>query len=672
MDKSSSSSSSTSSSKPTEDVLKNLNTIQIAAPVGVILFTLIIILFSTLFKTNLGEDENNKKSNEHPKNPKINKELAVEITSDVFIVLTFLLVAFGILYFVFPGFKDNIPRFFSVMSSSVSVLVYTIVFIIFFLSFSKQRLDEYSILIVPLTMISTGYMFYNALMNKSGQSSSSKFNFGLSGTSRYNYRYNYERIKSVILFFCLLTISIVYYSVDPGGLIKEYFGFSLLLAILFAAFALIFLIVTIVSQEKSIQSASIFSQFNNVSFYGTLAFILFLLFAIIGMYQYPGGLSSNKNVMAEVIVIMLIVCIIWGIGLIINVFPETTSSSSEFKMDQSFLSRGMLTVFSILTSGAFIAWLTYSIQHLSGRSGITSFILNLLIVLVFMLLIYKTVFVKLPNESTDKKKNVFFSLLKNLIFYIPCLFSSTFFKITGQEEKLSSIGLLVTMIILVSLYLTYPFDLIEKVASQGGKLLINHPINIDKYNAIASYHDLNGEKDSFDYQYALSFWVFITPTNSSSPNNKFVTILDYGNKPNILYQASTNSIMITMDQKDLRRELTGKNKLTDFDEHGNRIIYQSKDFPLQKWNNIVVNYSGGTLDVFINNELVKSASGVLPYMKYDTLSVGAEDGVKGGICNLVYFNEPLTTTNMYYLYNTVSQLNPPISSSSTETIMPLK
>ena len=46
-----------------------------------------------------------------------------------------------------------------------------------------------------------------------------------------------------------------------------------------------------------------------------------------------------------------------------------------------------------------------------------------------------------------------------------------------------------------------------------------------------------------------------------------------------------------------------ENKLIDFDENGNRIIYKQNDVLLQKWNNIIINYSGGTLDIFFNNDI---------------------------------------------------------------------
>jgi len=125
--------------------------------------------------------------------------------------------------------------------------------------------------------------------------------------------------------------------------------------------------------------------------------------------------------------------------------------------------------------------------------------------------------------------------------------------------------------------------------------------------------------------------------------------------------------MITADQKNLK-EIT-KNKLIDFDENGNRIIYKNSDFLLQKWNNIIINYNGGVLDIFLNGELVKSDIGVVPYMSYDNLTIGEDKGIKGGICNVIYFKQALNSSNIYYLYNMVKDRSPPVLNDSNTTII---
>ena len=124
--------------------------------------------------------------------------------------------------------------------------------------------------------------------------------------------------------------------------------------------------------------------------------------------------------------------------------------------------------------------------------------------------------------------------------------------------------------------------------------------------------------------------------------------------------------MITVEQKGLNSD---NNKLIDFDENGNRIILKTDKILLQKWNNIVINYSGGTLDIFLNNELIKSAIEVVPYMTLDTLTIGENNGYIGGICNLIYFNRPLTSADMFYLYNVAKLYNPPVLGESNSSII---
>jgi hypothetical protein len=90
---------------------------------------------------------------------------------------------------------------------------------------------------------------------------------------------------------------------------------------------------------------------------------------------------------------------------------------------------------------------------------------------------------------------------------------------------------------------------------------------------------------------------------------------------------------------------------------------------LQKWNNIIINYNGGILDIFLNGELVKSNLGAVPYYTLDSLTVGELDGIKGGICNVIYFNKSLTTANISYLYNMVKRKPVPVMINSDQTVI---
>lgn len=79
-------------------------------------------------------------------------------------------------------------------------------------------------------------------------------------------------------------------------------------------------------------------------------------------------------------------------------------------------------------------------------------------------------------------------------------------------------------------------------------------------------------------------------------------------------------------------------------------IYETKDVRLQTWNNMVVNYDHGTMDVFLNGVLVGTRGGIAPYMTFDTVVAGSRNGLHGGICNVMYYNTVLPLSSISLLY----------------------
>ena len=89
-------------------------------------------------------------------------------------------------------------------------------------------------------------------------------------------------------------------------------------------------------------------------------------------------------------------------------------------------------------------------------------------------------------------------------------------------------------------------------------------------------------------------------------------------------------------------------------------LFKIKKFPLQKWNNIVVNYDGGTLDIFMNSKLVASFANTIPYMSIDEITVGNKHGAPGGVCNVVYFPIAISYERIKTNYQLLKNRNPPI------------
>ena len=629
----------------TKNVLPDLKTPIVFYPLIGIIILMIIILFAVLFKIKIPFTKTNKSQQ--------------EMIGDIFIVLFFTMLVVGICIVLLPNFKE-VKTLFEQISNVTYIIIYTIFLILFFTMTPSDTINNYAYIITPITAALGGFMFYKG----STQNYVDKFSV------------NYERIKTMIMLFCLITVFIIYYNTDPGGYIQKYFGYTLLLTIIIAVFGFLYLMIILTLPDKvketapGAKSSNFLENFTSISTYGSIGFILFIIIAVVAISTYPGGFFNDKTMSAFGMIMILMICILWALLLGSNLFPEVSNNiAANDKL--SLFKRSLLVLFGIVISSLIIFWIVYNIQSLSGKTSTVSFILNIMLVIVILGLIYKTINVKLPSGNSNK--NAFFSLIMNTLFYIPCLFSGAFDSIgkfaVGQynASSMGSLLMLILAIILLAVYFTMP-TLFNKLNMQGGKQLVNKPVYTDSMYSLGTYEELNGS-DNFDYQYAISFWVFLdaAPPNTSAAYNKFTSLLNFGNKPNVLYNGKTNTLMVTMNQKDLQG--TTNNKLTDFDENNNRILYKDNNVLLQKWNNIIINYSGGILDIFLNGQLVKSDIGVVPYYTLDNLTIGEDNGIKGGICNVIYFSKALNSSNIYYLYNMVKNKTPPVLNDSNVTIL---
>jgi hypothetical protein len=420
--------------------------------------------------------------------------------------------------------------------------------------------------------------------------------------------------------------------------------------------------------------ANLLDYFTKFSGYGTILYFLFLIVMTILISTYPGGFfnKTNKTQVAVVLLLVLLISILWGVLLISNLFPEFAGNGT-IHHNFDFFKRTLLLLFGIIISSLLIAWVVYNVQNVSGRMGWTSFILNLLLVIAIFAMIYKTINTQFPQGNAQK--NALFSVVMNTIFYIPCLFNTGFDSIMsvfiGNYDSNTNgyLALSALIITLLAMYFSYPL-IYNKINLQGGKQIVNAPIAINTSQDYGTYETLNDKKE-YDYNYAISLWFYIDvlPPNTNSSYKTYTSLLNYADKPNILYNAEKNTLIITIKQKDLQK--TTDNKYIQFveGETDNRVLYENNKVLLQRWNNIIINYNGGVLDVFMNGELQRSNVGVLPYFTLDALTIGNNDGISGKICNVVYFNKSLSDNNMFYLYNMVKDENPPIPKKSNVYII---
>ena len=568
-----------------------------------------------------------------------------QMVADIFTVLFFSLLVVGLCVLYLPSLA-NFKALFGQIGSVTYVLLYTIFAILFYTLTSPNLLTTYSHLINTLMFGLGAFSFYK----------------GAADNYVEKFSIQYERIKMLVLLFCFITLVITFYNINPGDAASAYFGQSLLVTIVVAVFAFLYVVV-LMTLPTTNASGPLLATGTTV---GMGLFLLFLATTTILITVYRDSFFANKTKSSAILIMLLVVSVIWSLLLGMLSFPGASADTHTL----SLFKHSMLVLFGLVITGMVLYFVAYNVEHLSSNEGIVSFALNLALLVVVGGLIYKTIYARFPSGNATK--NAFFSMIWHALLYVPCMTSQAFDwggRIVAGQYHATTAGSGMMLGVAVALMVAYfkAPSLVNAVSNQGGQPLVNQPVFTDTEYSLGNYIDLHGH-DRADYQYAISSWIYIDSVGGNSSAG-FKSLLNFGNKPNLLYNAQNHTFMVTMEQRDLK-DVT-KNKLIDFDDKDHRILYTNKHFLLQKWNNVIVNYNGGTLDIFLNGELVKSSVEVIPYHTLDNLTIGENQGVKGGICNVVYFRHALTAQNIYFLYNTVKDKETPTLNTSSDTILPL-
>lgn len=536
--------------------------------------------------------------------------------------------------------------------------------------------------------------------------------------------FNKTTIVGAIISF--IVILIIIFSKD----FKKQKGLTLNYSILFGVLSLLCIAYFVTTKDdtsnllKLPRNAQLF--YSERTKYTSIFMIYILVISLLYFYD-PG------NIMTKYLGISTFIIATFGLIFFLMIFvyqyfltnPSKWSSSDSDTSLFSLLTKTVYIIGALGISGlllyGLVSWLGAFDKNSYTSSHIGPTILNYIMLIGMLAILWK-----LANIGGYLDKSPVFSLIINTILYIPCLIVNVFDYLTGQykQTKQTEITYLLLGLLLFGGYFIikiflYPY-FSNKFYSQGGKSWVNDPIPTDKQTNVASYQDLNASvkpdadiianesdlqntSEKYNYKYAISFWFYLDsfPPSTSSAYNKVNNLVSYGDNPCVKYDAVNNTLLITVKndgdnrialQKTKTRTITEssqklkegftisdiKNKIEDvkimpveveLDNDGNRIIYKHSNVLLQKWNNIVLNYNGGTLDVFYNGKLVKSAIEVVPYMKFDMLTVGANHGISGNVANLVYFDSPVDYTQIYTIYSSLKKSNPPIIPDAGKNIV---
>tara|TARA_Y100000389_G_scaffold46344_1_gene41274 strand:- start:792 stop:2687 length:1896 start_codon:yes stop_codon:yes gene_type:complete len=183
----------------------------------------------------------------------------------------------------------------------------------------------------------------------------------------------------------------------------------------------------------------------------------------------------------------------------------------------------------------------------------------------------------------------------------------------------------------------------------SGVELVKNPMYLNVENTVGAstlIDKLNQGKPRLLYNYCLSTWVFIHERGNNFGNQykEFTNILNFKNRPRISVNVHKKELLVTMENKS-----------------GDDFEYTMKNIELQKWNNVVVNYDGGILDIYMNGNLVSSSKNVLPKIEeHANIIIGQNNGVSGGICNVLYFPTTISHNRIKANYKMLKNRNPPV------------
>lgn len=417
-------------------------------------------------------------------------------------------------------------------------------------------------------------------------------------------------------------------------------------------------------------------QISSIIIYICLCVFLFILYnSKIGKYamdSYNNFFGTHLKINTGTIVTFIVLILVIGFIFMVYNLLDPNQIPDDLK---KFLQRSTI----IYCTGfiIFLLMLIWIINTLASYSNTGSGFVNFIINAFFIVIILGIMF-RLFTSSDFYNKSPASRLIINSIFYIPCLFYpiiegiyNLFFKlftgVRGQDEitKNNFMLLIIVILLYLSYFVFYPY-LIYNQQTQDGLLLVNNPISIREKTTLASYQTLQGT-EKLDYQYGLSFWLYLDSENPSLnlASNKYTSVINYGDKFHLEYNVRLNTMRLVV----LKNGISSTDKANKSYDELYDVIFEKPNILLQKWNNIIINYVGGTLDIFYNGSLIKSNIQIVPYMEYDTLDVGSDKGIFGRICNVNYFKVPLTTSQIYNLYNSVKDNTPPIVSEINKTVM---
>jgi hypothetical protein len=402
--------------------------------------------------------------------------------------------------------------------------------------------------------------------------------------------------------------------------------------------------------------SNIYNNFSNTIYsnplnFGSLEVLEYVIFIYL-IYKYnPFNITTKYPEYTNILVLLVALVYV----MLFYFLKENLTVNVTGIGETNFLIKAILTLGVFILSICLVKYVGLFITN--GYFGILALIRYaiLAIIILFALTIAYLVAKPIFDDAKKADRNSLRALLVNLVMYMPCLviafmdYAKNQYNITTKPVFL----LLLAEIVLVVLWFIIP-KILHTFFTKNGLQLIKEPQYLNKESILGTVEELYGnsidsDESKFNYHYALSSWFYLNPQppNTNPSYTKYTTILNYGNKPAIEFNGKLNSLRVVVESE------------KDPGQRTRVEIFQTNKILFQKWNNIVINYDHGTMDVFLNGEIVGSKPGIAPYMTFESINIGSNNGIHGGISNVMYYKENLSKSNIELMYQTLRNKKEP-------------
>ena len=374
--------------------------------------------------------------------------------------------------------------------------------------------------------------------------------------------------------------------------------------------------------------------------FGMLELLQYLVFIALVYFYNPFNVATKYpqwTTILALIVAFIYVTLFYFLREKVGLEQNAAVNSAQ-PLEMDFVKKILATVIFFIifigaTKGLFWIGVNTNVKHI-----VTLFVSGLLVIGLFSV-VYLSLKPYFTSLIGSNQPSIFLFLWK-VIMYLPCLLIDV---IEAAKRQLNittnSVWILLGLeVVFISLWFVIP-AVLASYEKRNGVHLLRTPVHLNQEHEVGNFETLYAPltKDTatgtalaseiderspgsakLRYNYSLSVWFYINPQppNTSAAYMKYTPILNYGNKPLVEFNSNLQSLRVMAE--------TGVNG-TPKNANVLQEIYETKDIGLQRWNNIVINYDNGTMDVFLNGSLVASAPGISPYLKFDTVVAGSNN-----------------------------------------------